>query len=167
MNWTDFLWAIPAYFLGSIPTAVWVGRAKYDLDVREHGSKNAGATNTFRVLGKKAGRVVLTIDILKGMTAVLLPYFVLPLPFSSAHLTHIQLVASFMAVLGACIPGFRRIQRRKRCCNFPGSDRRVTAFSSRNLSACFPGRLYFNSICVFRFYQCSSCFFRLLVVISD
>jgi glycerol-3-phosphate acyltransferase PlsY len=106
MNWTDFLWAIPAYFLGSIPTAVWVGRAKYDLDVREHGSKNAGATNTFRVLGKKAGRVVLTIDILKGMLAVLLPYFVLPLPFSSPHLTHIQLVASFMAVLGHVFPVF-------------------------------------------------------------
>ena len=106
MNWTDFLWAVPAYFLGSIPTAVWVGRAKYDLDVREHGSKNAGATNTFRVLGKKAGRVVLTIDILKGMLAVLLPYFVLPVPFSSAHLTHIQLVASFMAVLGHVFPIF-------------------------------------------------------------
>ena len=68
MNWTDFLWAIPAYFLGSIPTAVWVGRAKYNLDVREHGSKNAGATNTFRVLGKKAGRVVLNIVILKLIT---------------------------------------------------------------------------------------------------
>lgn len=106
MNWTDFLWAIPAYFLGSIPTAVWVGRAKYDLDVREHGSKNAGATNTFRVLGKKAGRVVLSIDILKGMLAVLLPYFVLPLPFSSSHLTHIQLVASFLAVLGHVFPIF-------------------------------------------------------------
>ncbi|TSJ41253.1 glycerol-3-phosphate 1-O-acyltransferase PlsY [Fluviicola chungangensis] len=106
MNWTDFLWAIPAYFLGSIPTAVWVGRAKYDLDVREHGSKNAGATNTFRVLGKKAGRVVLTIDILKGMLAVLLPYFVLPVKFSDPHLTHIQLVASFMAVLGHVFPIF-------------------------------------------------------------
>lgn len=106
MNWTDFLWAIPAYFLGSIPTAVWVGRAKYDLDVREHGSKNAGATNTFRVLGKKAGRVVLTIDILKGMLAVLLPFFVLPVEFSDPHLTHIQLVASFMAVLGHVFPIF-------------------------------------------------------------
>jgi glycerol-3-phosphate acyltransferase PlsY len=106
MNWTDFLWALPAYFLGSIPTAVWVGRAKYDLDVREHGSKNAGATNTFRVLGKKAGRVVLSIDILKGMLAVLLPYFALPLPFSSPHLTHIQLVASFLAVLGHVFPVF-------------------------------------------------------------
>ncbi|MDR0803246.1 glycerol-3-phosphate 1-O-acyltransferase PlsY [Fluviicola sp.] len=106
MNWTDFLWAIPAYFLGSIPTAVWLGRAKYDLDVREHGSKNAGATNTFRVLGKKAGRVVLSIDILKGMLAVLLPFFVLPFSFSSPHLTHIQLVASFMAVLGHVFPIF-------------------------------------------------------------
>lgn len=106
MNWTDFLWAIPAYFLGSIPTAVWVGRAKYDLDVREHGSKNAGATNTFRVLGKKAGRVVLTIDILKGMLAVLLPFFVLPVQFSDPHLTHIQLVAAFMAVLGHVFPIF-------------------------------------------------------------
>lgn len=106
MNWTDFLWAIPAYFLGSIPTAVWVGRAKYDLDVREHGSKNAGATNTFRVLGKKAGRVVLTIDILKGMLAVLLPFFVLPVQFSDPHLTHIQLVASFFAVLGHVFPIF-------------------------------------------------------------
>lgn len=106
MDWTDYLWALPAYFLGSIPTAVWVGKAKYGLDIREHGSKNAGATNTFRVLGKKAGRVVLTIDIIKGMIAVLLPYFVLPYPFSDAHLTHIQLVASFLAVLGHVFPVF-------------------------------------------------------------
>lgn len=106
MNWTDFLWALPAYFLGSIPTAVWIGKSKYGLDVREHGSKNAGATNTFRVLGKKAGKVVLTIDILKGMLAVLLPYIVLPLSFADSHLTHIQLVASFLAVLGHVFPIF-------------------------------------------------------------
>lgn len=106
MNWTDYLWALPAYFLGSIPTAVWVGKTKYGLDVREHGSKNAGATNTFRVLGKKAGKVVLTIDILKGMLAVLLPYFVLPFSFSDPHLTHIQLVASFLAVFGHVFPIF-------------------------------------------------------------
>ncbi|MFN5984380.1 MAG: glycerol-3-phosphate acyltransferase, partial [Fluviicola sp.] len=66
---TDYLMALPAYILGSIPTAVWVGKAKYGLDIREHGSKNAGATNTFRVLGKKAGRVVLSIDVLKGAVA--------------------------------------------------------------------------------------------------
>ncbi len=106
MNSLDYLWAIPAYFLGSIPTAVWVGRVKYGIDVREHGSKNAGATNTFRVLGKKAGKVVLSVDVLKGMFAVLLPYFALPVAFSDPHLTHIQLVASFLAVLGHVFPIF-------------------------------------------------------------
>jgi len=44
---------IAAYLLGSIPTAVWLGQAFYGIDVREYGSGNAGATNTFRVLGKK------------------------------------------------------------------------------------------------------------------
>ncbi len=103
---SDYLMAIPAYFLGSIPTAVWIGKAKYDLDIREHGSKNAGATNTFRVLGKKAGRVVLSIDVLKGAIAVLLPYFILPYDFSAAELTHVQLLASFLAVLGHVFPIF-------------------------------------------------------------
>lgn len=102
----DFLTALPAYFLGSVPTAVWLGKIKYGIDVREHGSKNAGATNTFRVLGKKAGKVVLGIDVLKGMIAVLLPYFILGLDFTDPHLTHIQLVASFLAVLGHVFPVF-------------------------------------------------------------
>ena len=62
-----------AYLLGSIPSAVWIGKSWYGIDVREHGSKNAGATNTFRVLGKRAGITVLLIDIIKGFLAVLLP----------------------------------------------------------------------------------------------
>lgn len=102
----DFLAAIPAYFLGSIPTAVWVGKVRYGVDVREHGSKNAGATNTFRVLGKKAGKVVLSIDVLKGMVAVLLPYFILPYEFTAPQLTHVQLAAAFLAVLGHVFPLF-------------------------------------------------------------
>ena len=57
---------IIGYLLGSIPTAVWIGKYFYQIDVREHGSKNAGATNTFRVLGKKPGIVVLVIDVIKG-----------------------------------------------------------------------------------------------------
>ena len=66
MNVQDyFIFGLIAYLLGSIPTAVWIGKAHYGLDVREHGSKNAGATNTFRVLGKKPGIIVLLIDILK------------------------------------------------------------------------------------------------------
>ena len=106
----DFLAAIPAYFLGSIPTAVWVGKAWYGMDVREHGSKNAGATNTFRVLGKRAGKVVLAIDIVKGVVAVLLPFFILNYEYESPELTHVQLLATFLAVLGHVFPifaGFR------------------------------------------------------------
>lgn len=56
---------ILAYLFGSIPTAVWIGQAFYGIDVREYGSGNAGATNTFRVLGKKAGIAVMFLDILK------------------------------------------------------------------------------------------------------
>ncbi|HRO75503.1 MAG TPA: glycerol-3-phosphate 1-O-acyltransferase PlsY [Crocinitomicaceae bacterium] len=72
-NYVPFV--LLAYLLGSIPTAVWIGKRFYDLDVREHGSKNAGATNTFRVLGKKAGIIVLSIDILKGFLAVGILYW--------------------------------------------------------------------------------------------
>lgn len=102
----DFLAAVPAYFLGSIPTAVWIGKAKYGVDVRELGSKNAGATNTFRVLGKKAGKVVLTIDVLKGILAVMIPFFILPYQYEDPELTHVQLLATFLAVFGHVFPIF-------------------------------------------------------------
>src|SRR5438874_5695245 len=67
---------IAAYLFGSIPTAVWIGQAFFGIDVREYGSGNAGATNTFRVLGKKAGIPVMLIDILKGWTATNLAYMI-------------------------------------------------------------------------------------------
>ena len=59
-----------AYLLGSIPTSVWLGRALKGVDLREHGSGNAGATNAFRVLGKGIGTIVLLLDMLKGFLAV-------------------------------------------------------------------------------------------------
>lgn len=58
-----------AYLLGSIPSSVWIGKGFFKIDVREHGSKNAGATNTFRVLGPKAGTIVFILDALKGFAA--------------------------------------------------------------------------------------------------
>ena len=64
-----------AYFIGSIPTAVWLGKRFHGVDVRDYGSKNAGATNTFRILGKKLGWAVLLIDILKGAVCTSLPFF--------------------------------------------------------------------------------------------
>ncbi|MFT5778973.1 MAG: glycerol-3-phosphate acyltransferase PlsY [Crocinitomicaceae bacterium] len=95
-----------AYLLGSIPTAVWVGKAKYGVDVREHGSKNAGATNTFRVLGKKPGIVVLFIDIVKGFSAVIIPWGIGLGHWPEDELIQVQLVAAICAIIGHVLPIF-------------------------------------------------------------
>ena len=63
-----------AYLLGSIPTGLWIGKFFYHVNLREHGSGNTGTTNTFRVLGPKAGTVTFIIDMLKGTVATLLPH---------------------------------------------------------------------------------------------
>ena len=65
---------LAAYLIGAIPTAVWVGKSFYGVDVRQHGSGNAGATNTFRVLGKKPGAFVMAVDIFKGWAATSLAH---------------------------------------------------------------------------------------------
>lgn len=100
---------VTAYLLGSIPTAVWWGKRYYGIDVREFGSGNAGATNTFRVLGKKAGIPVLAIDIVKGTAAVLLA-FLSPYVFESNQFVNLQLGLGIAALVGHVFPifaGFR------------------------------------------------------------
>lgn len=102
---------ILAYLIGSVPTAVWVGKYFHGIDIREHGSKNAGATNTFRVLGKKSGWLVLLVDITKGIIASTLPYwFENYFVGYKDELLIMQLTASFSAVCGHVFPifaGFR------------------------------------------------------------
>ena len=61
-----FLFILISYLVGSIPVAVWIGKKYRGIDIREHGSQNAGATNTFRVFGKKLGWIVLLLDVTKG-----------------------------------------------------------------------------------------------------
>ncbi len=95
---------IVAYLLGSIPTSVWISRAFFDIDIREHGSGNAGATNTFRVLGVKAGLVVFAVDILKGFAAVNLIHFTnYYIPHSGDYI-NIQLLLGIAAMLGHIFP---------------------------------------------------------------
>ncbi|RVT99933.1 glycerol-3-phosphate 1-O-acyltransferase [Mucilaginibacter limnophilus] len=104
---------ILAYLCGSIPTAVWIGLSFYGIDVREYGSGNAGATNTFRVLGKQAGIPVMLIDILKGWTATNLAYMIgvtTTGPYNSVAFTNYQLALGIAAVMGHLFPifaGFR------------------------------------------------------------
>lgn len=83
-----------AYLLGSIPSAVWIGKIFYGIDVREHGSGNAGATNTLRVLGNKAGFIVLGIDALKGFAAASLVCLM--------DITNEEAVLSYKIGLGIC-----------------------------------------------------------------
>jgi glycerol-3-phosphate acyltransferase PlsY len=106
------IFSIVAYLLGSIPSAVWVGKAWYNIDVREHGSKNAGATNTFRVLGKKPGIVVLSIDIIKGALATFLPFIILQsaLIIENDQIIQIQLLAAIFAVVGHVFPIFAQFK---------------------------------------------------------
>lgn len=97
------------YLLGSIPTAVWVGKAFYGKDVREHGSGNAGATNTFRVLGGKAAIPVLLFDVFKGW----LPVFLFA-PWAaegqSADPVIFQLLIGAGALLGHIFPLFAKFK---------------------------------------------------------
>lgn len=103
---------LAAYFLGSIPSAVWIGKSFYGVDVREKGSKNAGTTNTIRVLGLLPGLFVLGIDVFKGWLAVYLAKF-----FGSSlaemnhdYLVYYQLVIGIFAVIGHALPIFARFK---------------------------------------------------------
>ncbi len=105
INISNILFLVGAYLLGSIPTAVWIGKYFYRIDVREYGSGNAGATNTFRVLGKKAGIPVLLIDVLKGFAAVCLAYLSHYTP-NSNQLINLQLVLGIASLVGHIFPIF-------------------------------------------------------------
>ena len=78
----ELLLIIIAYLIGSIPTALIISKKFFGVDIRDYGSGNMGATNTFRVLGNKYGTIVMVIDILKGVAAVAL-YNFLPYYFSA------------------------------------------------------------------------------------
>ncbi|MBN1158200.1 MAG: glycerol-3-phosphate 1-O-acyltransferase PlsY [Bacteroidales bacterium] len=101
---------ILAYLIGSIPTSVWIGKKFFDIDIRDHGSKNAGSTNAIRYLGWKAGLVVLSFDVFKGWLAVNLIHltnFYIP---ETGNFIEFQLLLGIAAILGHIFPiyvGFR------------------------------------------------------------
>jgi acyl phosphate:glycerol-3-phosphate acyltransferase len=100
----EVLIIVLAYLIGSLPTSVWVSKYFFSIDIRDYGSGNAGATNTFRVLGKKWGTFVMIGDMLKGLLAVKL---VLLLPYYNAHdlaRTSLQIALGLAAVVGHIYP---------------------------------------------------------------
>ena len=98
---------IAAYLLGSIPSAVWIGKKYYGIDIREHGSKNAGTTNMLRVLGKRAALPVFIIDYFKGFVAVILTSLMrYDDNVSEAWLINLRIIATAFVVLGHIYPIF-------------------------------------------------------------
>jgi glycerol-3-phosphate acyltransferase PlsY len=97
---------ILSYLLGSFSSAVWFGKWFFNTDVREFGSKNAGATNTFRVLGYKAGIPVFIADILKSFLAVQLICFIPEISQGTESYYQVKLVFGVAAVLGHIFPVF-------------------------------------------------------------
>lgn len=100
---TVILALLSGYLLGSIPSSVWVGKYFFNIDIREHGSKNAGATNTFRVLGKTAGSFVFAIDVLKGVLPVLFVSLFADASDSESFAMY-SILAGVAAVVGHVLP---------------------------------------------------------------
>jgi len=93
---------LASYLFGSIPSAVWLGKWLHGMDVREHGSKNAGATNSFRVLGKRTGIMVLLLDVSKGVLSMMVCRLILGDTESMLY----QMIAAGICVLGHVFPVF-------------------------------------------------------------
>ena len=100
----EILLIVIAYLIGSVPTAVWISKLFFGIDIREYGSGNSGATNTFRVLGSRWGIFVMIIDVLKGVAAtslyILLPYYLT----SEWDRTNLMVGLGLAAVLGHIFP---------------------------------------------------------------
>ncbi len=102
----ELILIIIAYLLGSIPTALIISKKFFGIDIRDYGSGNMGATNTFRVLGSKYGTIVMVCDILKGMAAVGLFYFLPYYLHNEVDRTNFMIGLGLAAVLGHVFPIF-------------------------------------------------------------
>ena len=110
LEFNNVLAVLLAYFIGSIPSAIWVSKWFFGIDVRDYGSNNAGATNTFRVIGKFAGFTVLFFDILKGWVSVKLLTTLILYQTDSLEFINMQLIVGITAVLGHVFPIYEKFQ---------------------------------------------------------
>lgn len=100
----ELLLIILAYLIGSIPTSVWVSQYFFDIDIRDYGSGNAGATNTYRVLGPKWGTLVMVTDMVKGIIAVKLALLLPEYADTEVNLQNLQTGLGLAAVIGHIFP---------------------------------------------------------------
>ena len=140
-DWTLLTWIIVitliivAYLLGSIPSAVWIGKKYYGIDIREHGSKNAGTTNMLRVLGKRAALPVFVIDYFKGFGGVILTALLrYDGGVSEGWLINMRIIATVAVVLGHIFPIFADFKGGKGVATLVGA---VTGIYPQIILLCF------------------------------
>ena len=130
-----FSMLVLAYLLGSIPSAVWIGKKYYGIDIREHGSKNAGTTNMLRVLGKRAAIPVFVLDFFKGFAAVSLMGLMRYDPeITATWLINLKILAVFVAVLGHIFPVFADFKGGKGVATLVGA---ITGIYPQIILLCF------------------------------
>ena len=130
---------ILAYLLGSIPSGLWIGQIFFNINLREHGSGNTGTTNTFRILGKKAGMATFVIDFFKGTLATLLPLIF--------HLQGISpLIFGLLAVIGHTFPIFAGFKGGKAVATSAGVVFGFAPAFCLYLAVVFFGTLYLGSM---------------------
>lgn len=154
----EVLLIILAYLIGSIPTAVWISKYFFDIDIREYGSGNAGATNTFRVLGSKWGSLVMAVDVIKGVIAtslyVLIPYYL----HDEFDRTNFMVGLGLAAVMGHIFPVWAEFRGGKGGSDLIRDDSCDPASCSCMLYWNFYTGTLFNSLCFIKFYFGKHCF---------
>ncbi len=121
MDYEIIIAFVVSYLLGAIPFSIGIGKVFYQTDVRKHGSGNAGATNTFRTLGTRAGIIVLFLDALKGAVAVSLAYYLGGIPFYTDNFLYYKLGLGITAVLGHIFSVYLRFKGGKGVATFLGA----------------------------------------------
>ena len=138
-NMMTIVLLILAYLLGSIPSGLWIGQIFFNINLREHGSGNTGTTNTFRILGKKAGMATFVIDFFKGTLATLLPLIF--------HLQGISpLIFGLLAVIGHTFPIFAGFKGGKAVATSAGVVFGFAPAFCLYLAVVFFGTLYLGSM---------------------
>lgn len=159
-----------AYLLGSIPSAVWIGKKYYGVDIREHGSKNAGTTNMLRVLGKRAALPVFGLDFLKGFVAVTILDLMKYDSFFEGGANEfwfyvLRIAAVLAAVLGHIFPIFAGFRGGKGVATLVGA---ITGINTPLVLLCFG--VWILVLMVTHYVSLSSmvagCFFPLFTLIS-
>ncbi len=159
-----FLSAAVSYFLGSISSAVIVSKAFYGKDIRNSGSGNAGATNTLRVFGKKAGIAVFLFDFLKGMIAVFFAKILVS--FLGADYICIP-VAGFSVQVGHVFPVFFGFKGGKGVATAAGCAMAIMPVTAFFLLGIFAAVVFFSKIVSLASGICAAAYPLLAYFISD